>query len=245
MTEKRLRLCTICARGGSQGVPGKNLRLFAGIPLIAHSVRHAIDSGLFELVVVDSDSPAILEAAAAFGADLTLLRPKDLASSTAAKLPVIGRAANEAERLSGLEFSTFVDLDCTSPLRALRDIEGAVDLVETGGANNVISVTPAHRSPYFNLVETDDQGRASLSKPSDVVRRQDSPKCFDINGSVYVWDRHPFIDEPFLFGDDTRVFSMPRERSIDIDEPLDVAIVEMLLERRNSGDGEHALERNL
>ena len=198
----------------------------------------ARESGLFELVVVDSDDHAILQAALDAGADLTLERPAELATSEAAKIPVIARAARVAEETSGLQFDTFVDLDATSPLRSVGDIVGVVDLLETTDAENVISVSPAHRSPYFNLVERRTDGFIELSKSSEIVRRQDSPDCFDINGSVYAWKRAPFIEEPFLFGDRTACYVMPRERSFDIDEPLDLEIVTMLFERSEARSAE-------
>lgn len=223
------RLCTICARGGSQGVPGKNIREIGGLPLIAHSIVRARESGLFDLITVDSDSPEILAVAREYGADLLLERPPELATATAGKVEVIHRAATLSEDASGIEFDTFVDLDATSPLRTVGDIVGAVDLLEQGAAENVISGAVAHRSPYFNLLEADENGVVRLSKPSTVNRRQDSPPCYDINGSVYVWRREPFITSPFLFGPSTRLFLMPRERSVDIDDEVDLRIVKMLM----------------
>lgn len=225
-------LCTICARGGSQGVPGKNLRLVAGKPLIAHSIAVARQSGRFDAVVVDSDSEEIRRIAAEHGADLTLERPDEMATATAGKLPVISRAWREAERLLGCTFEMNLDLDATSPLRSTDDIDAVIALLETPGVTNVITVAPAHRSPYFNLVEQREDGTVGLSKPSSVVRRQDTPLCFDMNASIYGWHRTPFLDEPFLFGPGTHAHVMPRERSIDIDEPLDLRIVELLLEER-------------
>lgn len=226
------RLCTVCARGGSQGVPGKNTRLIAGKPLIAHTIERAVQSRLFALIAVDSDSESIRRAALEAGADIAHERPAEMASSHAAKVPVIARAARESEASSGMTFDTFVDLDATSPLRDVDDIVGAVELLETTDASNIISVAPAHRSPYFNLVEENHLGYIELSKESDIVRRQDSPPCYDINGSIYAWKREPFLSSPFLLGRKTRAFVMPRERSFDIDEPIDFDIVEMLLERR-------------
>ncbi len=227
-----MRVCTICARGGSRGVPGKNVRELNGIPLLGYTVITAQKSNLFDVVVVDSDSEEILDVAAGFGVDLTIRRPPELATDTAGKLPVIARAAVEAERRTGVRFDTIVDLDVTSPLRLEEDVAGAVTLLESGDADNVISVAPAHRSPYFNLVELGPDGEVALSKPSRIRRRQDSPVCFDMNASIYVWPRFPFVAEPFLFAPRTRPYVMPRERSIDIDDELDLRMVELLLTDR-------------
>lgn len=225
------RLCTICARGGSKGVKGKNLRMLAGKPLIAHSIEQARASGLFDALAVSSDSDAILEVARAYGCDYLIKRPAELATDQAAKLPVIRHCVAEVERLSGIEFDTLVDLDATSPLRLPADIVEAVGLLETSGSGNVLTAMPARRSPYFNLVEVDSAGVVHLSKPLDsaVVRRQDAPKCYDMNASIYVWRRPVLFERPGLFNDDTRLYVMPEERSIDIDSELDFQFVEYLL----------------
>lgn len=230
------RLCTICARGGSKGVPGKNIRPLAGLPLIAHSIRQARDSGLFAAIAVSSDATAILAAAAEAGADLMIERPAELASDTAGKLPAIRHCVAEAERRLDRRFDILVDLDATSPLRLPEDIRGAVALLEDSGAASVITGSPARRSPYFNLVEERPDGSVGLSKPppAEVLRRQDAPACFDMNASIYVWRRDVFLAGPRVFYPDTRLFVMPEERSHDIDSELDFAIVEMLLARRTN-----------
>ncbi len=227
------RLCTICARGGSKGVPDKNIRSLDGRPLIVHSIEQARTSGLFALVAVSSDSPAILAAAREGGADVLIERPADMATDTAGKLPAIRHAWLTVEARVGRRFELLVDLDCTSPLRLPQDIVGAVRLAEETGAHNVITGAPAHRSPYFNLVEvTQDIAHLSKTLPQAVWRRQDAPRCYDMNASIYVWRREPFLTTPFVFDQTTRLFEMPRSRSLDIDEELDFAIVELLWQRR-------------
>lgn len=228
------RLCTICARGGSKGVKGKNLRLLQGKPLIAHSILQALESKLFDAVAVSSDSEEILEAAGQFGAHVMVRRPDEMATDTAPKVPAIYHCMAEAERVFGTTFDVLVDLDATSPQRSVGDIVGAVSLLEETWVSNVITGAPARRSPYFNLVELNQQGFAQLSKslPVAIVRRQDSPRCFDMNASIYVWRRSAFVAEPKIFYADTRLFEMPEERSHDIDSELDFEIVRLLMERR-------------
>lgn len=229
-----IRLCTICARGGSKGVKNKNVRNIAGQPLLAWTIQQARDSGLFARIAVDSDSDEILELAKRFGADYAIKRPDEMATDTAAKLPAIQHAAQEAARLSGLVFDTTVDLDATSPLRLPADIIGAVQLLESSACTNVITAAPARRSPYFNLVELDEQGIVQRSKTllKPVVRRQDAPKCFDMNASIYVWRWDALFRDDAIFNEQTRLFEMPEDRSIDIDSDLDWKIVEMLLNER-------------
>lgn len=227
------RLCTICARGGSKGVKSKNIRPLAGRPLIAHTIDQARASGLFAAIAVSSDAQDILTAAREAGADLLITRPDDLATDNAAKIPAIRHAQVEAERMLAEVFDIFVDLDATSPLRIPQDIVGAVALLEDSGASSVITGAPARRSPYFNLVEEDEGGHVRLAKtlPQEIVRRQDAPRCFDMNASIYVWRREPFITRPAVFYPDTRLFEMPEERSLDIDSELDFAMVAFLMNR--------------
>jgi CMP-N,N'-diacetyllegionaminic acid synthase len=226
------RLAVICARGGSKGVKGKNLRDLAGKPLIAHSIGQAKDCGLFDAVAVSSDSAEILEAAKEWGADYMVTRPAELASDTAPKVPAIRHCAETVETESGQQFDTIVDLDATAPLRNTADIRGAIKLLEASSAANVVSATPARRSPYFNLVERDDNGRVHLSKaPAEpIARRQDAPECFDLNASVFVWTRNAlFSGNEYVLGDNTLLFEMPEERSVDIDTETDFRFVEFLM----------------
>lgn len=227
-------ICTICARGGSKGVPGKNVKMIGGLPLIAHSIQQAKDSGLFIGVAVSSDDAEILRVAGQYGAEWLIERPTDLATDSAAKVPVIAHTLRAAEDLAGQICDAFVDLDATSPLRYVSDIQGTTELLQVSGARNVITGSPARRSPYFNMVERQPDGHVSLSKPLNnaVVRRQDVPACYDMNASIYVWRRDAFLQEPAVFYDDTQIFVMPEERSYDIDSPLDWAIVKMLMEAR-------------
>lgn len=228
------RLCTICARGGSKGVPNKNLRLILGQPLIAHSIGQARASGLFEAIAVSSDSPEILAAARKCGADYLIARPAELASDTAPKLPAIRHCVAEVERLAGHLFDTIVDLDATSPLREPQDIVSATALLEERKVSNIITGAPSRRSPYFNLVEVGPDGVARLSKPppQTVARRQDAPACYDMNASIYVWSHQSLFGSRTLFNSDTLLYPMPEERSVDIDSELDFVIVEHLMKAR-------------
>jgi N-acylneuraminate cytidylyltransferase/CMP-N,N'-diacetyllegionaminic acid synthase len=225
------RICTICARGGSKGVKGKNTRPLLGTPLIAYSIRQARESGLFQAIAVDSDADSILDVAREWGADYTIKRPDELATDRAAKLPAIRHCVVEAERRAGMTFDVIVDLDATSPLRNPDDIVRCVNLLEERGVSNVITGAPARRSPYFNLVEVDAGGVARLSKslPVPVVRRQDAPACFDMNASIYVWRRQALFESDSVFNSDTALYVMPEERSVDIDSELDFMIVEHLM----------------
>lgn len=227
-----MRLCTICARGGSQGVPNKNIRPLNGKPLIAHSIEQARESGLFAHIAVSSDSDAILEAASDAGADLTVKRPAELATHEAGKVHAIRHCQTTVEEATGLTFDTYVDIDATAPLRLPEDIKQAVGILEEKACSSVITGSTARRSPYFNLVETRPDGTVSLSKGGgDYVRRQDVPACYDMNASIYVWNAETFKNKPAVFYDDTRLLVMPEFRSIDIDHEIDFLFVELVIAR--------------
>ncbi|MDI4650358.1 acylneuraminate cytidylyltransferase family protein [Cohnella hashimotonis] len=228
------RICTICARGGSKGVKNKNIRMLDGRPLIAHSIEQALATGIFATIAVSSDSDDILVAAREAGATILVKRPEEMASDTAAKLPAIRHCFTEAERIAGTRFDTIVDLDATSPLRIPQDIIEAVEMLESKRVSNVITGMPSRRSPYFNLVEINDNGAVELSKklPYKVVRRQDGPPCYDMNASIYVWSREALLNNDAIFVADTRLYVMPEERSIDIDNELEFEWVEFLLNKQ-------------
>jgi NAD(P)-dependent dehydrogenase (short-subunit alcohol dehydrogenase family)/CMP-N-acetylneuraminic acid synthetase len=232
------RLCTICARGGSKGLPGKNVRLLTGKPLIAHSIEQARASGLFERIAVSTDSPDVVAAARAAGADDLIDRPAEMATDEAAKVPAIHHALLSVEERHGVRFDTLVDLDATAPIRLPQDIRGAVALLEDTGVASVITGCSAYRSPYFDLVELQPDGSVQVAKTSDraFVRRQDLPTCYDMNASVYVWRTDVFRREPKVFYKDTRLFVMPPERSREIESEFDLAIVEAMMTRGAQAD---------
>ena len=227
------RLCTICARGGSKGVPGKNLRPLGGKPLLLHSIEQARASNLFAALAVSSDSAEILAAAARGGVDHLVERPAELATDEAGKVPAIRHCAAEVEAREGRSFEILVDLGATSPLRLPQDIRGAVALLEERGVASVITGAPARCSPYFSLVERDPEGFVRLAKtPAEpILRRQDAPPSYDMNGSIYVWRRDAFMAAPAIFYPDTLLYEMPEVRSIDIDTELDFAVAELLWAR--------------
>lgn len=230
-----MRICTITVRAGSKGVPGKNLRVVAGRPLFGHSVAQAAATGLFDEVVVSSDSEEILALAPSFGATGVVRRPEEMATDTAGKVPAIAHAVRTTEERTGLRFATCVDLDATSPLRTLDDIRTAVSMFEDSEAESLITGSEARRNPYFNLVEEQRDGTVAVSKQPDdaVLRRQDAPRCFDMNGSIYVWRRESLLEDQVVFFPSTILYEMPPERSTDVDSEFDFRIVEWQMEQRD------------
>lgn len=229
-------LCTICARGGSKGVKNKNTRELAGKPLIVYTIEQAIASDLFEHVVISTDSDKIAEISQENGADVFFKRDARLASDTAGKSEVIRDAFIRSEQHYQTTFDFLVDLDATSPLRLASDIVNAFEQFLRNDNGNLITAMPSRRSPYFNLVEMSVDGVVSLSKTLEnpVVRRQDALQSYDMNASIYIWKREVILNETSLFLNNTGLYVMPEERSIDIDSELDFEFVEFLMRKRNA-----------
>lgn len=230
-------LCTICARGGSKGVPNKNIQEVGGKPLVGHAVSDAKKWSRDVDIVVSTDDEKIASVAEEYGARVPFMRPDELASDEAAKLPAIQHAVKQSESKYGKEYDYIVDIDATTPLREPLDIEACFETVLSDDkATNAYSVCEADKNPYFNMVELDDEGYASLSKSlgDEVVRRQDAPNVYEMNAAVYVYERDYLMETDSTHGEYTRISVMPPERSIDIDTKLDFQFVKFLSEQGES-----------
>lgn len=228
-------LCTICARGGSKGVKNKNIKELHGKPLIVYTIEQARRSNLFEHIVISTDSDDIANIAKEHGAEVFFKRNAEMASDTSGKLDVIKDAFVRSEEYYGKKFDYLVDLDATAPLRHIDDIVISFNQFLENNNDNLITAMPSRRSPYFNLVEQNKEGKVYLSKKLDsaIVRRQDAPKSYDMNASIYIWKRDVLLNEKSLFIENTGLYVMPEERSIDIDSELDFEFVEFLMRKQN------------
>lgn len=228
-------LCTISMRGGSKGVPNKNLRELHGKPLMAYTIEQALESGLFKHVVVSTDSKKIAEMASRFGAEAWFLRPLSMATDEAPKIPAIRHAFLESEKYYGYIFDVLVDLDATSPLRNVGDITGAYQQFLEEDSDILITASPARKNPYFNMVEKIN-GRIQKVKELDKspTRRQDAPDVYDVNASIYIWKREAILNSDTLITNKTSLYIMPEERSVDIDNDLDWQFVEFIINNRST-----------
>ena len=226
-------IATICARGGSKGLPGKNIRLFAGKPLIVHTIEQALACTLLDAVFVSTDDDAIADIARAAGATVPYLRPAELASDTAAKLPVIEHLVRHLEQ-GGQRIARIVDLQPTSPLREAHDITQALNACPDMPLT--VSVCQAQDNPYFNLVERGADGNIALCKGQGNTRRQDSPDVFALNGSIYVWQRNALTQAAVqgLWSVQLGVVEMPHWKSVDIDDLNDFEYAEWLYHRHKA-----------
>lgn len=233
-------LCVICARGGSVGVPGKNIKEIGGKPLIGWAVEKALLSECFSEVIVSTDSREIADVAQQHGAKVPFLRPNEHSTSEAGKFGVWKHALTECEQHFSCHFDYFVDIDCTSPLIRLATVRDFMTKFEEVKAiediNGVITMTPSHRSPYFNLVEKDKSGKISLSKTAgafSIERRQDSKSTWDIVAGLYAFKADFIRSKEYLFDGNLLGYEVDRAESFDIDEPLDLEIVESLFVTRS------------
>jgi len=223
-------LATICARGGSTGVPRKNILPLLGKPLIQYTIEQAQACPLIDHIYVSTDDEEIAEVARQAGAQVPFLRPAEMATSTAPKIPVIQHLVDWVVD-SGIEVDKIVDLDPTSPLREQEDIQTCIEMLDEN-TDVVITGYLAIKNPYFNMVEQQPDGYYSLVKhvPGGVHQRQRAPKVYAMNASIYVWHLHTLSKG--LWDGKTKLHVMPRERSIDIDEPIDFKLVELLLNEK-------------
>jgi N-acylneuraminate cytidylyltransferase len=223
-------IATVCARGGSKGLPGKNIRLFAGRPLIAHTIEHALACPDIDAVYVSTDDADIADVARSAGAIVPYTRPAELATDEVGKLPVIEHLVSHLERQGEL-IRRVVDLQPTSPLRESSDISAALQI--RPDAQLIASVAEAADNPYFNLAELGTDGLIRLCKGQGKMRRQDAPPVYALNGSIYVWQRAALAHAAFhgLWSVEVSPFVMPRWKSADIDTLEDFEYAQWLFAR--------------
>ena len=227
-------LCTICARGGSKGVPNKNIKLINGKPLIYYTINQALKSKMFDNIVVSTESKIVANEVKKMGIDVWFLRPTKFANDNSSKIPVIRHALLESEKHFNKNFNVIVDLDVTSPLRKIEDIKKAIEQFKNSKANILISGSKSKKNPYFNMVELVNNNPQIIKKINNQPhRRQDAPTTYDMNASIYIWKKETILSSDKLFGSKTSLYIMPEERSIDIDTFLDFEIVEHLLKKKH------------
>lgn len=227
-------LITVCARGGSKGVKGKNIRKLAGYPLIYYTIKQAKEWGKGEHIVVSTDSPEIASVAKRYGVEIPFLRPKKFASDTAPKSEAIRHALLESEKFFKKTFDCVVDLDVTAPIRKIEDLENAFQLFLKKNSKTLFSVVKSARNPYFNMVEEDKDGRVHLSKKGNFARRQDAPKVYDMNASIYIYRRDYLLNEKNKspISDDSYVYVMDEISRHDIDSEIDFKFIEFLVKEK-------------
>lgn len=215
----------IPARGGSKGIPRKNIRPIAGKPLIAWTIEVALAANTIDRVVVTTDDPEIAAVATAYGADVPFLRPAELACD---ETPGIDPVLHALDLLPG--FNAVVLLQPTSPLRTAGDIDAAMALADAGTGANVVSVTEAKHAAWTFPMNT--AGILEIGEIDRATRRQDLPVRFSLNGAIYVAPVACLREHRGFLVPGTLGYAMPAERSVDIDAPIDWRLAELLLAGR-------------
>jgi CMP-N-acetylneuraminic acid synthetase len=224
----------IFARGGSKGLPGKNIRPLVGKPLIAWSIEHALAVKRIERIIVSTDSEEIATVARNYYAEVPFFRPAELAQDDSPEWLAWQHALNYLFETSGVLPEVMVSVPTTAPLRLAIDIENCLDEYEKGNADMVITTTDAHRNPYFNMVKDNVDGTVGLVNPpqSTIVRRQDAPVVYDMATVCYVANSEFVMTHNATFEGRVKAVHVPTERAIDIDTLLDFQMAEYFLNKR-------------
>ena len=224
-------IALICARGGSKGLPGKNIRPLNGTPLIGWSIKIAKEIERVSRVIVSTDSKEIAKIALEYGAEVPFMRPENLALDNSPEWSVWRHSINYLENQQSEKIDVLVVLPVTAPLRSINDVNKCIDLFEKGGVDSVITVSESNRNPYFNMTSNDSKGYSSLVIQSDkgIVRRQDAPQVFDMTTVAYVVDANFVKEFNGIFEGKVKSVIIPPKRSIDIDTMLDFEIAEFFL----------------
>ncbi|HEX4879046.1 MAG TPA: acylneuraminate cytidylyltransferase family protein [Limnobacter sp.] len=227
-------VCFVFARGGSKGLPGKNIKPLSGKPLIAHSILTAKAAGLSE-VIVSTDCQNIAHVARQWGAETPFERPAELATDTASEWKAWQHAITWYQQNRG-DFDVFISLPATAPMRATEDVLNCLTAIQGDPlADVVITVRQAERNPYFNMVKLDSEGYASLfaKLPGGVTRRQDAPAVFDITTVAYAARPGFVLRHSGLFEGRVKTVEVPNARALDIDTAYDFDLAQAMMATRD------------
>ncbi len=212
-------------------MPGKNLKILDGDPLIVRAIKQIKQIDRIDRILVSTDSRGIAEVAISAGAEVPFMRPSELAEDDSPEWDVWRHAVTYLKEVEGGCPDLLMVVPPTAPLRSKDDLESILDEYERGQADIVITVTDAHRSPYFNQVKIGDLGLASLAihPKTSITRRQDTPEIFDVTTVAYVARPEFIMEKEGIFEGDVRTVFVPKERALDIDTDLDFRLAEFFL----------------
>lgn len=229
-----MAIALVCARGGSKGLPGKNIRVLAGQPLIVWAINQARAVERVGRVIVSTDSEEIAVVARQAGAEVPFMRPAELAQDHSPEWLVWRHALSYLKETDGAYPDVLMVVPVTAPLRAVDDLDRCLDEYQKGEADVVVTLTDAHRSPYFNMVKVQPDGTVGLVIPPEgtLSRRQEVPIVYDMTTVAYVLRPEFVISGSGIFEGKVRHVHVPVERALDIDTPIDFQIAECLMRSR-------------
>jgi N-acylneuraminate cytidylyltransferase len=225
-------IALICARSGSKGVPNKNIKLFAGEPLITRSIKQTKEVKEIKRVIVSTDSEEIANIAINAGAEVPFMRPDELAKDDTHEWLVWRHAMEKINNLEGSCPDILIVVPVTAPLRVADDLKNCLVEYQKGNADIIITVTESHRNPYFNMVKIDEGIANPVIPPTEkktITRRQECPSVFDMTTVAYVTSPKFIFEKNGVFDGKVGCVHIPIERALDIDTPFDFRIAELLL----------------
>lgn len=228
----------IFARGGSKGLPNKNIRNLEGKPLIAWSIEHAKLALKIDRIIISTDSLEIAEIAREYGAEVPFIRPGSLAADDSPEILSWKHALNFMKDAEGGLPSAMVSIPSTAPLRISEDIDACISEFQAHSPDLVITLSESSRNPYFNMVRISEDFlvKPVIESPIKYTRRQDCPATYDIATVCYVADPKYILRCESIFDGNTRGVVIPKERVLDIDDIFDFELAEHLLRKRTSGE---------
>lgn len=230
-------LAVIPARGGSKGIPKKNLARLRNLPLIGYSIKAAMSSKMFEDIVVSTDDPEIMKVSAEIGAQTPFIRPSNLASDSALSAPVVEHALLEMESQKNYKYDAIMLLQPTSPLRTDQHIRSAIDIFINHECDSVVSVTSVGGNHPLRMKKILPDGRLENYVEQgfwNLRPRQELPPIFIRNGAIYLIKREAFLQEKSLIANNCFAYEMSANDSVNIDSELDLMLAEQLLIRRQN-----------
>ena len=231
-------LAIIPARGGSKGLPGKNIKELCGKPLIAWSIEAAKACSNIDRVVVSTDDEGIAKVAKKYGAEVPFMRPAELASDSASTIDVIFHTIDWLKKYVDYRPEYILLLQPTSPLRSGEDINGAIQMLKDKDVRAVVSVCETDHHPWWSNILPEDGNMKDFLRP-DILnkRRQGLPVFYRLNGAIYLADTNCLCVCNGFFGQDTFAYKMSKERSVDIDSDVDFKLATLLMEEQKCISG--------
>lgn len=227
---RRSLLGIVPARGGSKGIPQKNLYLLNGKPLIAHTITEALASQYIERLVISTEDPEIAETAKKYGCEAPFLRPMELAQDDTDIVPVISHALKTVSR-QNYNPEAIILLQPTSPLRKTKHIDEAIELFFTGKGDSLVSVCKIKNSPYWMFTQQGAHLTPFWDSPLNKTRRQLLPILYRPNGAIYISTDQLILERKTILGEKIIPYLMDEKSSVDIDTIYDMEIAEYLLEK--------------
>jgi len=221
----------IPARGGSRSLPRKNAKLLCGKPLITYTIEAALNSRYIDRVIVSTEDKEIVEISGEYSAEV-IERPLNLAQSDTPSFSVLQQVVKHLERVENFRPGILVILQPTSPLRTVKDIDGAVEKFLNTDCDSVVSVCRVEQPLQWMYILEGDRLKSTIESGEEITRRQDAPEVYRLNGAVYVTRRDVIIRQGKLISNDARAYIMPLDRSVDIDNELDFKFAELLMKER-------------